>query len=135
MQFRSEGGIVVCFSCGNVADAIACNAAKVWEYQDGAVIVMHKGFHTFQPKVKTVSRHHLMKVVKENPGVKPSKLVNDEMVKVLTTDDFCWEDVEKVAQGFADLKRIHNVRAEARNMANPLGNNFEALAVFKKKCD
>ena len=135
VQFRSEGGVVVCFSCGNAADAVACSAAKIWEYEQDAVVVMHKGIHSCQPKVKTISRQQLMKIVKENLGVKPSKLVNEEMMKVMTADNFSWEHLEKMAESFTDLKRIHNVRAAARNLANPLGNNFEALAVFKKKCD
>jgi hypothetical protein len=132
VQFKTEGGEVVCFTCGTKAEEIDCPAVKIWEYERDAVIVMHIGIHTCQLKTKKISRDQLLKVVNENPGVKPSKLVNDEMVKFMTADGFSWEHLEKIAESFTDIKRIHNVRAEARSLANPLGNNYEALALFKK---
>jgi serine/threonine protein kinase len=135
VQFKREGGVVVCFSCGKPANAVACPATKIWEYHNDAVVVMHIGLHSCQPKARTISRQQLIKVVKDNPGVKPSKLINGEMIKLMTTEDFSWENVEKIAESFTDLKRIHNVKADVQKMTQPLGNNFEALAWFKKKCD
>ena len=87
--------------------------------------------------MKKSSRQHIVKVVMNNPNVKPSNLVNYEIVKVMTTEDFRWQDLDKVAESFTDLKRIHNVRAEVKNLANPLGQSlkpwhFSSKSVMRK---
>jgi hypothetical protein len=65
--------------------------------------------------------------------VKPNKLVNDQMVELMTNDNFDWNEVANIAAAFVDSKRLHNARTDVLSQMNPLGQHFEALGVFKKK--
>lgn len=137
VQFQKIASVRVCFTCGTPAIQVECQAVKIWEYERGStyVTIMHKGDHTCVAKNKKVSKETIRKAISENPAVKPSKLVNDKMVTLMSSNDFQWNDVEDVAEDFVDLKRVHNVREELRKQTNPLGHNFEALASYKHKCD
>ncbi len=135
VQFQKIASVRVCFTCGTPAIQVECQAVKIWEYERGStyVTIMHKGDHTCVAKNKKVSKETIRKAISENPAVKPSKLVNDKMVTLMSSNDFQWNDVEDVAEDFVDLKRVHNVREELRKQTNPLGHNFEALASYKHK--
>ena len=136
-QFQMHGSCFQCFTCGTPAITVACHAVKVLEYdkRQEQLVVMHVGNHTCQAKLPKVNRQVLLKVVSQNPGVKPNKLVNDQMVQLMTTDTIDWSQVENVARAFVDIKRVHNARADIVSQNNPLGTNFEALGDFKRKCD
>lgn len=66
-----------------------------------------------------------MKKSQKNPGVKPSKLVNDKMVNLMTSN-FDWKEVEEVAEKFVEIKQIHNMCEQIKREMNPVGENFEA---------
>jgi len=136
-QFQVHGSCMQCFTCGTPASAVSCHAVKVLDYdkRKSSVVVMHVGIHTCRAKLPKINQTVLLKAVSQNPGVKPNKLVNDQMVQLMTTDNIDYSEVQNVAQAFVDIKRVHNARADILSLNNPLGNNFEALGAFKKKCD
>jgi hypothetical protein len=96
---------------------------------------MHDGRHTCKAKNPKVNRAVLLKAVAQNPGVKPNKLINDPMVQLMSADNLDWNEIDNLARAFVDVKRVHNARAEIQNQLNPMGQNFEALGIFKQKCD
>jgi hypothetical protein len=136
-HFEFVDGCLKCFTCGCEAEQVACSAVKVVEYDNIAscLTVMHTGIHACKAKLPKINRAVILKAVAENPGVKPSKLVNDKMIQVMNSEEFDWKQVESVARAFTDLKRVHNARAQIQSMNNPYGQAFEALGVFKTKCD
>ncbi len=135
IQFQKDAGKLVCFTCGSTADNIPCPAVKIWEYDGTSATIFHKGIHTCVVKAKKVSKQEVVKLMIANPTVKPNKLINDKMVQIMTVEDFNWTEVASFAENFADAKRLYNIREEVKGDINPLGHNFEALAVFKAKCD
>lgn len=138
-QFVSRNGTRKCFSCGSSAGRLNCKAVKVWEYDPRLkrVTVYHNGLHVCSCKrtIKNATRGALLKAIRSNPHTKPSRLVNSEMTNIMSTDDFRWEDVETVAEKFADMKAVQNVRDAFKRECNPFGENFEALALFREKCN
>lgn len=136
-QFTASTVCLECFTCGTPAEEVPCNAVKVIEYEESksCVTVMHIGNHTCIAKQPKINRAVILKAVAQNPGVKPNKLINDHMVQMMTKENFDWNEIENIASAFADKKRLHNARAEILQKNNPLGQNFEALGEFKKKCD
>lgn len=136
-QFRNKATYPECFSCGAQATRVPCQAIKIVEYEpkESTLTIMHDVRHTCKAKKPRVDRSVLLKAVANNPGVKPNKLVNDHMVQLMSSDSFEWSEIENVASAFADLKRVHNARAELASQLNPVGQSCEALGVFKEKCD
>jgi hypothetical protein len=120
------------------AERARCPAVKVWEYDKRLQVVtnFHDGIHTCTAKnnVKRPTRQAILKAIRSNPTVAPSKLVSSEMVKRMSSEDFNWADVEQVAEHFVDVKRVQNVKNELKRQMNPIGENFEAIALFRKKC-
>ena len=136
-QFKRLDGTVVCYTCGSPATPVLCNTSKVLEYDKSqqCLTVMHMGIHTCRAKQPKCIRDLLKQVVLQNPRVKAGKLVDDQMVKMMTNEQFDWNEIESIARAFSDVKRVHNVRADIQNQQNPVGQNFEALGLFKSKCD
>ncbi|XP_063442542.1 fibrinogen C domain-containing protein 1-B-like [Mytilus trossulus] len=127
----------VCFTCGSPAEIVACPGVKIWEYEASStnVTVMYKNEHSCVAKKKKISNELIKNEVAKHPGVKPNKLVNSKMVNIMAADDFSWDDVELVAEKFVDMKQVYNAREELKMKINPMGQNFEALALYKQKCD
>ncbi|XP_033124349.1 uncharacterized protein LOC117122751 [Anneissia japonica] len=134
-QFKKENSISVCHTCGKPADMIKCSATKVWEYCKDFVVVMHIGDHTCVAKKAKVSVASLQQDIQQNPGLKPSTLVSHKMMQIMSVDDFDWNDVEDIAKKYSDLKQVHNARERMKKEILPLGENFEALADFKSRCE
>ena len=136
MQFRKRDSVLACFTCETPAEQERCTAVKVWEYDNnsGHLFLMYRGVHTCMAKSVKVSKEAILDEIEMRPGVRPSRLVNDKMVRVMSSNSFQWKQVEKVAEQFVDIKRIHNVRQELKHQNNPEGENFEALAAYKAKC-
>lgn len=136
LQFQKVDGAVVCFTCGCSPQFVPCPAVKVWEHEKNAdyVTVYHSGIHTCIVKKRRVDRQAIRQEIARNPGVKPSKLVNDRMVQLMSVDGVGWEEIELVAEQFVDLKQVHNVRAQLAIESQPDGHNFEAVGKFKTKC-
>ena len=63
-------------------------------------------------------RQAILKAIRSNPTVAPSKLVSSEMVKRMSSEDFNWADVEQVAEHFVDVKRVQNVKNELKRQMN-----------------
>ena len=75
-----------------------------------------------------------MKAIRNHPTVKPSRLINNEIVNVMSSAEFEWDHVVEIAENFANVKRVQNVRDQLRREDHPVGENFEALALFRRKC-
>lgn len=137
VQFEKRDSIQVCFTCGAPAEDVFCNASKIWEYSTNSnqVTVMYIGRHNCIPKQPKISKQHIKNEIENHPGVKPSQLVNEKMVELMSLENFKWSSVDEVAYNFVDMKRIHNVREELRAEKHPAGENFEALGIYKAKCD
>jgi len=106
------------------------------DYSASTVTVFHDGSHTCVVKNKFTqsTRKEILKAIRCHPTVKPSKLLNNEMVNVMSSEHFNWKEVENIAEQFANVKRIQNVRDGLRKELNPIGENFEAVGQFRKKC-
>ena len=104
-----------------------------------AVTIYHGGFHTcvlvVRRKLKQATRNAIVTAIRRNPQVKPSRLINNEMVNMMSVDDFKWSDIEAIAEQYADVKKVQNIRDQLKKEVNPVGENFEALSVFKQKCE
>lgn len=137
VQFQKSASILVCFTCGSPAEIVACPGVKIWEYEANStnVTVMYKNEHSCVAKKKKISNELIKNEVAKHPGVKPNKLVNSKIVNIMAADDFSWDDVELVAEQFVDMKQVYNAREELKMKINPMGQNFEALALYKQKCD
>lgn len=137
LHFRKQCSGADCFVCGLPAEHISCPAVKIWEFDKACVevVVYHRGEHTCAVKKrKLLSNAAILKAVRQNPSAKPSRLVQQEMVGLMTADDFVWTDIETVADNLADLKRVQYERQKVKQIMNPCGENFEALALLKQKC-
>ena len=136
-QFERRGLDSFCFVCGTLAKDVDCPAVKIWEYgkKSHAVKIFHKGEHTCVVKKVKITRDTIKKEIEANPSIKPSKLVNEKLVKLISSDNFEWGEIREVAEKFVDLKQIHNARQDLKREMNPQGENFEALGMFKIKCD
>ena len=138
LQFKKQSNILVCFTCMEEAEHTPCTGLKMWEYDNTAktATIFHDGLHTCVAKPKLGNQKKtILQAIRSNPNVKPSRLVNNEIVNMMSNDNFEWKTVETIAENFADVQMIQNVRNQFRRDQNPMGENFDALAVFKKKCD
>ena len=136
-HFQKQNGTLTCFTCGSPAKHIACNGVKVWEYINGNnfVTIMHNNMHTCAPKMQKADKSYLKTIINNNLDIKPNKLVNDQLVQLMSGNEINWNQLQTIADTFVDMKRIHNQRAESKDDMSPDGNGFDALAVFKSKCD
>lgn len=138
-NFATKNGAKVCFTCSEAAVELPCPAVKVLEMEEasGNVTVYHNGQHTCFPKrfCHSSTRKALRDAIRCHPGVAPSRIADTEMLSVMSGDDFKWEEVCKIASDFGNLKQVQNMKTEAKRHANPVGDNFEALGVFRDKCN
>ena len=98
---------------------------------------MSDGIHTCVAKkrISNASKQGIIKAIQNNPKVAPNRLINNEMVKimlVMLNDDFNWQDVESAAVNYVDIKAVENLKQKFKHKLNPLGENFEALGLFRK---
>jgi hypothetical protein len=135
LQFHSVNGRRRCSICGIEATFVPCCARKVWEYSEGQLCVMYYGDHTCSAKPKTVSRTVINRAVAANPGVSPTKIVLDNMVSLICEDNINWGSVERVANDFVNIKRIHNAKADIMDKINKHGNSFDAVCLLKRESD
>lgn len=56
------------------------------------------------------------------------------MVNLMVQEDFQWKEIDLIAEEYADIKQVQNIRDQLKRESNPVGENFEALALFKQKC-
>ena len=95
---------------------------------------MYKNNHTCAAKKKKISIDVIKSELAKNPGVKPSQFVNSKLSNIMS-ENFEWKDVVQVASNFVDMKRVYNARENLKKKLNPQGQNFEALAFYKQKCE
>ncbi|CAC5406532.1 CHEK2 [Mytilus coruscus] len=79
-----------------------------------------------------ISSDIIKKEIRNNMNAKPSIMVNDKLVDLMSSDSFAWREIEEVAENFADMKRVYNARDNMKKEINPCGQNFEALAIYSK---
>ena len=77
----------------------------------------------------------LAKAIEAHPGIPPSKLVVNEMSGLLSENTVDWEKVEGLANQYADMKRVHNVKAEIMDEENAHGHSFDAVCHLKQEAD
>lgn len=128
---------MVCSCCGYSAKPIACFARKIWEFPDGAshVLVYHYGTHkctAIKPSIDVSSE--VNKFFKENSSAKPSQCAY-ESLKATLHDTKDVKDVYEKAQGYADYKKLQNVKQKVLESINPLGHSFDAIATIKEAAD
>jgi DNA-directed RNA polymerase beta subunit len=91
----------------------------MWEYDRTAetVTVYHGGFHkcTVKRRMKNATRSAIVSAIRRNPKVKPSRLINNEMVNIISTDDFKWSDLETMAEQYANVKQVQNIKDRLKN--------------------
>jgi hypothetical protein len=95
---------------------------KIWEFDEACreVVVYHRGEHTCAVKKrKCLSNAAILKAVRQNPSVQPSKIVRNELTNMMSADDFVWSDIETVADNLADLKRVQYERQKVKQYLNP----------------
>ena len=133
VHFRKQPDGTDCFVCGLPAENVPCPGVKIWEFDKSCseVVVYHQGDHTCDvEKRKFLSNAAIVEAVRRNPSVKPSRLVQQEMVSLMSAEEFIWTDIETVADNLADLKRVQYERQQVKQIMNPCGESFEALAFF-----
>jgi len=96
---------------------------------------MHNGRHKCAMKPFKVYDDQFKKDIRDNIGVKPNVLVNQKMRAVMVGGEFDWKQVDAIAEDFVDRKMVSNIREKLKLSENPVGNNFEALALYKEKCE
>lgn len=138
LHFNRKADGRFCFTCAAPAQHVLCPAIKVWERDNTLqqIAVYHRGDHTccIRRRYCLSDKNTLLKAIRENPSLPPGKLVNSEMVNMMTSDDFKWDDIMTVADSFADLKHVQYLRQLTKHQENPCGENFEALGLLKSKC-
>ena len=135
VQFTKTNSSVVCSICGLQAEWISCPARKVWEHNKDELTVMYRGKHTCVAKQRKISRKMLAKAIEAHPGIPPSKLVVNEMSGLLSENTVDWEKVEGLANQYADMKRVHNVKAEIMDEENAHGHSFDTVCHLKQEAD
>ena len=137
IHFQRKDNTLACFTCGSLVSNVICEGVKIWEFVTGEnfVTIMHKNDHSCVPKKPKVDKQEIKKLLTQNPAVKPNKLINDKIVQLMSAEEIDWPQLQFVADSFVDMKRIHNIRAEVQQSMSPDGYNFDALAIFKAKCD
>lgn len=137
VQFKKLPPEVVCSCCGYSVKPMVCFARKIWEFPDGAshVLVYHYGTHkctAIKPIIDVSSE--VNKFFKENSSPKPSQCAY-ESLKATLHDTKDVKDVYEKAQGYADYKKLQNVKQKVVESINPLGHSFDAIATIKEAAD
>jgi hypothetical protein len=139
MRFVKRAGVTVCFTCSVAGVRRDCSAVKIWEFEEGTgiVTVYHNGEHTCFAKrfCHSSTRKALKDAIRAHPNLAPSGIVDAEMVAVMSHDDFGWGEVTKIASDFGNLKQVQNIKSAVKRDNNPIGENFEALGVYREKCN
>lgn len=135
VHFQKKADLPCCFTCRS--QNVPCHAVKIWAYErsNNSVSVMHANMHTCTAKARKIDRKEIIKMVRENPGTKSNKLVHDKIVQIISTDNFNPKNVNAMTENFGDAKRICNVHSAEKELAIPVGQNIDALALLKSKCD
>lgn len=132
VQFQKLPPEVVCSCCGYSAKPIKCLARKIWEFPDGAshVLVYHYGTHkctAIKPSIDVSSE--VTKFFKDNSSAKPSQCAYESLKTTLhETKDV--EEVYKKAKGYADYKKIQNVKQKVLESINPFLFIFLFIIIF-----
>lgn len=137
VQFKKLPPEVVCSCCGYSVKPIACFTRNIWEFPDGAshVLVYHYGTHkcsAIKPSIDVSSE--VNKFFEENSSAKPSQCAY-ESLKATLHDTKDVKDVYEKAQGYADYKKLQNVKQKVVESIDPLGHCFDAIATIKEAAD
>ena len=120
---------VVRSRCGYEAQGISCEARKIWEFEDGKVIVFHCGEHKCSVKEQSPDiREAATTFCRKNTSAKPSQFPYQHLRGMLKEGKTV-EDVYKEAKGMADLKKIQNIKQRVVEQENPVGHSFEDFSL------
>ncbi len=137
VQFKKVPPEVVCSCCGYSAQPVECLARKIWEFPEGSnhVFVYHYGTHkcTAVKPVLDVSRE-VTEFFKQNSSAKPSQCAY-ESLKTTFHENRNVEEVYKKAEGYANYKKLQNVKQKVVEQINPIGHSFDAVATIKEAAD
>ena len=125
----------VCKGCGNVPTFIRCPARRYMSYGNKSVTVYHCGEHSC-PVVKNIEKNveRIKQLVEKNPNIKPSEIQSTFVLSAFR-QQLDWSEVEKEVESTLDRNWISNIKKKAKREMQPVGHDFEALAVFKEYCD
>jgi hypothetical protein len=139
LQFERCGAVDRCFTCSSKVVTSPCDATKVYEFDSSTktAVILHNGTHTCEAKrlLKQFSIDAIKEAVKKHPRINVNRIVNMEMVSLFREKDFKWSDITEMADNCANMKRVQNLKSSAQRELHPVGENFEALGVFKARCD
>jgi hypothetical protein len=138
-QFNRCGSEMKCHSCEEICIRKPCFALKVYEFNDSTKTaeILHTGTHTCVSKrlFEIGSRIGLQNAIRNHPKMNVNRIVTYEMMSVMREPGFQWSSVKKLSQQFANVKRVQNMKSDIESSMNPIGDNFEALAAFKDRCN
>ena len=125
----------VCKGCGNVPTFISCPARRYISYGRKSVTVYHYGEHSC-PVVKNVEKNveRIEQMVENNPNMKPAE-IQSACVLSAFRKQLDWSEVEKEVESTLDRNWISNIKKKVKKESQPVGHDFEAVAVFKEYCD
>ena len=97
--------------------------------------VYHYGEHTC-PVVKNVEKNveRVEQLVENNPNIKPSE-IQSACVLSAFRKQLDWSEVEREVESTLDRSWISNIKKKVKREMQPVGHDFEAVAVFKEYCD
>ena len=126
---------IVCKGCGSVPKFICCPARRYISYGKKSVTIYHYGEHSC-PAIKKPEKcvERVEHIVKNNPNMKPSE-IQSACVLSAFRKQLDWSEVEKEVESTLDRTRISNIKKKVKREMQPVGHDFEAVAVFKEYCD
>ena len=137
VQFKKVPPEVVCSCCGYSAKPVECMARKIWEFPEASnyVLVYHYGTHkctAIKPALDV--SNEVKKFFAEHTSAKPSQCAY-ESLKTTLHETRNVEEVYKRAEGYADYKKLQNVKQRVVDSINPVGHSFDAVATIKEAAD
>ena len=132
---KKKDGRMVCKGCGLAGGFLECPARRYISYGKRSVTVYHCGEHTC-PVIKGTGKNaqHIEQLVRDNPNIKPSE-IQSACVLSAFRQELDWNEVEKRVESTLDRNWIANTKKKFKKEMEPVGHDFEAVAVFKEYCD
>ncbi len=134
-QFRSAGGVQVCFVCGVPAHKVTCGAIKVVEFpaksgnETHTLKIFHHGKHMCSIKRKAFNQQ---KAITNHPDKGPKGIAKATLKEAFNAGASA-DELGNIAYQFTDRKRISNQKAKI--LGTTENNSIDALVEFKKYTD
>ena len=132
---KKKEGRMVCKGCGSSGNFLNCPARRYISYGKKSVTVYHCGEHTC-PIIRATDKNvqDIEQLVRDNPNIKPSEIQSVSVISAFR-QQLDWNEVEKKVESTLDRNWIANTKKKVKREMEPIGHDFEAVAVFKEYCD